>query len=98
MQHLIGRRRRKSKVWIPQDTTINLAINSFIPVQLNGLTVLGTAAQADHSTLIALPCSPIPGNRLIADATARLLQAEEDAALLEQMAETVMDDPLRYVA
>ena len=77
---------------------MNQDVQAHVTVTLEGLPGVGTVAQAQHSALITLPDSPLPGNRLTADAHARLKQMEEDAELLEQMAVTQTEQPVRYTA
>ena len=78
----------KCKAWIPEETTKSLNIDSQVPAVLGGLPVLGTAAQSNHSCLIIRPTSDTPSLTLLADAHKRLQQAQDDAILLEQMAQT----------
>ena len=65
---------------------------------LNGLPVLGTAAQSDHSCLITLPTSSASSDLLLTDANKRLHSAQKDAELLQQMAQTSTETPVRYAA
>ena len=88
----------KCKAWIPADTTKNLNIHSHVPVVLGGLPVLGSAAQSDHSCPITLPTSQVPSLVLLAGAHKRLQQAQTDADLLERMAQTPTEVPVRYAA
>ena len=65
---------------------------------LGGLPVIGIAAQSDRSCLITLPTSDVSASAFLADATKRLLPAQEDASLLEQMAQTSIEVPVRYAS
>ena len=60
--------------------------------------MLGTAAQAQHSTLITHPAHHTPTKLLLADAFSRLKQAETDAELLTRMVSTTTEVPHRYAA
>ena len=87
---------KKCKAWVPEDATPNASIK--IPVVTSGLPILGTAAQAIHSTLITSPVHPIPMVVQLADATMRAEQANNDASLLIHMVETTCEVPVRYAA
>ena len=88
----------KCKAWIPADAQKNLNIDTHVPVVLGGLPVLGTAAQSEHSCLTTLPSSNVPTTNLLADAHKRLQSAQQDADLLQQMAQTNTDVLVRYAA
>jgi len=89
----------KCKAWVPNATEVNPNIEAHVPMVLHGLPVLGTAAQAEHSCLITLPSSSASTNTLLEeDANKRLASTQKDAVLLQQMAQTSTDSPVRYAA
>ena len=89
---------KKCHVWVPQFRGIDPAIDVLRPVSTAGLPGLGTAAQAKRSIIISTSFNPIPMFELLADATARSKQADEDAELPIHMVETTCEQPLRCAA
>ena len=76
---------KKCKAWIPENQHVDTSINKVIPVFISGLPVLGTAAQAKHSTPITDSSHPIPLAGLLANVTVRSNQANDVAELLIHM-------------
>ena len=86
---------KKYKAGVAHNDMVDPSVSAPVSVSTSDLPVLGTTAQAQHSTLATTSSHPIPMAEPLGDAATKAKHAAEDAELLIHMVETTCEQPLR---
>ena len=85
----------KCKAWNPSETPFEVGVTMLVEQVFNGLPVLGTAADGQFATVLAVTQSRAVEAAIVESTTKRLQAADEDATLLERLIDTQLEVPKR---